>query len=173
MRQPAYRIPNRELAEATGKDVIQLDVVPVAAGDLVEVRIGSTNSARGYPQGVWLGTEGVLHLPQVGARANQFVLWAATAPPVVPVGVEETDGLLRVYNVWDRTGIGDGLRYNSLLRTSGMLRTDHRDGSIEYRCNDSGFDPPFDSIVFTLTVGRPDAPSTGRARWRTRRAARG
>lgn len=80
-----------------------------------------------------------------------MVLWESTAPPTVEIGVGQTDGRLRFYNVWDPSGT-PGESRRSQGRTSGMLRRDLGGGVIEYRCNDSGPQREFDRLVFTVRV---------------------
>lgn len=144
MRLPAERAMNNDLSEQLGRPVVRFEVVPVGAGQVVTLSFDSVNSD--WRQGIWLGTEGGLRVN--GVENSQLVVWHDSAPEVVRVEVAETDGLLRFYNVWD-SGRGLG-PHESQSATCGMLMTELPDGSRRYGCNDIGFDPAFDKIVFTM-----------------------
>jgi len=148
MRLPSKRMFNRHLTESTGQDVILFEVLEVSPGAVVHIEFVSESSP--WPQGVWIAVEGMLSLD--GDQRPQFVIWTSPDRRSAELAVLATeDGLLRLYNVWDRRGTG-GAAWDSQGYTSGMLRTDLPDGTIEYRCNDSGADPAFDRLVFTVTV---------------------
>ena len=143
-RLPARRYLNSALTEAGDEDVVLFEAVAVAAGEEVTLTFEEVNST--WRQGVWLATDGLLAV--AGQRSPQVVLWSDTAPRAVDLLVESTDGLLRLYNVWDS---GRGVRpHESQAATSGMLTRPRADGSVEYRCHDFGPDPSFDKLVFTL-----------------------
>jgi hypothetical protein len=127
--------------------------IPVRPGDALRLTFEHVNSP--WRQGVWLATEGLLVVS--GQSRDQFVLWADSAPPAVEIVVDTTDGLLRLYNVWD-SGRGLG-RFESQRSTSGMIRSERHDGSIEFRCNDIGTSPDFNKLVFALQSYGP--PGTG------------
>jgi hypothetical protein len=84
-----------------------------------------------------------------GVEAPQLDLWQDTAPPVVEVRCESTDGLLRLYNIW-QSGRGPGVESRSA--TSGMLVEVLEDGSRRYRCHDIGFDPDFDKLILRVSI---------------------
>jgi hypothetical protein len=95
-----------------------------------------------------VGTEGTLSVE--GRRSATFVLWADTAPRPVEIEVLATDGMIRVYNVWD-SGRGLG-SFESQSATSGMLASELPDGSRRYRCADIGPGPGFDRLAFRVQV---------------------
>jgi len=115
----------------------------VSEGETLQFAIAGTSGS--WRQGIWLGVHGDLEV--AGTRADQFVVWADTAPKSFQVRVAKTeDGLLRFYNVWDS---GLGRKMESQSATSGML-VDEADGVVTYRCNDIGLSPKFDKLVFEL-----------------------
>jgi hypothetical protein len=133
--------------------VIRIEALPVSAGQTVLLRIEKVKSS--WRQGVWLGTEGSLTVGE--AHLSQFIVWADTAPPETEIGVEETDGLLRLYNVWD-SGRGPG-RSESQSHTSGMLLEETTDGSRRYSCNDIGLNSDFTKLVFSVAIASsPNRP---------------
>ena len=79
------------------------------------------------------------------------VVHLSREPSVVPndlVEVLQTDGLLRLYNVWDS---GRGHRpFESQSATSGMLASDGT-----YRCSDIALDPAFDCLTFAVDILEP------------------
>jgi hypothetical protein len=144
MSLPVERVLNRRLTEAFGRDVVKMEVLPIAAGQTAQVRFLETASA--WRQGIWIGTEGLLEV--AGARDSQLILWTDTAPSEVRVFVIETDGWLRFYNIWDS---GRGLSpYESHSATSGMLVS-----GLRYACSDIAEDPEFDRLSFSLEVVGP------------------
>lgn len=141
---PTEPVLNRELTREFGKPVVKLEVLPIAAGETLKVRFSGTSG--GWRQGIWLGVDGELEV--AGARGDQFEIWTDTAPPTFDVRVlSTTDGLLRLYNIWDS---GRGRRRESQSATSGMLK-EQTDGTTIYRANDIGRQPKFDKLVFELT----------------------
>lgn len=134
-KSPSLTTPDR--------DVWLIEAVPCRAGDIFTLTFES--AAERWRQGVWLATDGVLRVS--GQESAQFVLWHDTAPPSVRVDVLKTDGLLRLYNVWD-SGRGRS-SHESQSATSGMLR-EAVEGGYRYRCNDIGNDPSFTSLTFLL-----------------------
>lgn len=123
-----------------------LDVVPVSTGDICRIGLESTNSA--WRQGIWIGTQGLLRVNDV--ESAQIVIWRDSAPASVDIEVIESDGNLRVYNIWDS---GRGIKdHESQSMTSGMIIDVLNDGTRRYRCNDIGYEPDFDKLVFTLQV---------------------
>lgn len=144
MPLPNTPVSNPALSGPNGEDVLMVDVLPTTDG--AELRITFEHVGSDWRQGVWLATEGELEVN--GVRSSQLVLWQDTAPSTVRVRVVEGDGKLRLYNVWDSgRGISD---HESQSATSGMLVEAAADGARRYRCNDIGYDPAFDSLVFTL-----------------------
>lgn len=124
------------------RQVWKVEALPCRGGDTFLLTF--EDSAERWRQGVCLATSGTLRAK--GEEAAQFVLWQDTAPPTVRLEVIQTDGLLRLYNVWDS---GRGRSRESQSATSGMLRQPVGRG-YRYRCNDIGNDPPFTSLTFLL-----------------------
>ncbi len=146
MPLPSKKLPNQNLTGPAGEPVIMLDIVEVREGDELTIAFEESNSD--WRQGVWLATSGKLEANEVSA--SQFTLWKDTAPTSVRVRVLATDGLLRLYNVWDS---GRGIRdHESQSATSGMVIEDLPDGGRRYRCNDIGWEPKFDKLVFTVSM---------------------
>ena len=122
--------------------VWKIEAVPCsAAGEFLLVF--EAVSAR-WRQGVWLATDGLLRVGD--SESPQIVLWQDTAPATVHLQVVSTDGLLRLYNVWDS---GRGRTVESQSATSGMLREKIPTGW-RYRCSDIAPHPTFDALVFRL-----------------------
>jgi hypothetical protein len=145
MRVPATRMLNADLTDWAGREVVMFEAVPVGAGGLVRFTFERSNAE--WRQGIWVATEGLLRT--AGVESAQFVLWQDTAPPTVEVEVVETDGLLRLYNVWSSEGSPG---HDSQAATSGMVVTEVRPGVRRYACNDVGFEPAFDKLIFTVEI---------------------
>jgi hypothetical protein len=123
--------------------VWKIDVLPCKPGDRFRVVFESDDGL--WRHGVRLMVDGVLAAE--ATTADQVVLWSDTAPTEVDIAVESaSDGLLRVYNVWDS---GRGRREESQAATSGMLRDDTANGW-RYRCSDIATEPTFDALVFRI-----------------------
>jgi hypothetical protein len=109
---PSKRTLNSELTEQMGREVVLFEVLPVAPGQTLLLTFEETSA--GWRQGVWLGTEGEFKCN--GHTSSQVVLWSDTAPRPVEIEIVATDGLLRLYNVWDSgRRLGD---YESQMATS-------------------------------------------------------
>jgi hypothetical protein len=139
------RTLNDTLSAAVGREVVKVDALPVIDGQLVRVTFEGGESP--WRQGVRVATKGSLNVD--GVSGPQLDLWPDTAPPTVEIVCESTDGLVRIYNIW-QSGRRPGVESRS--ETSGMLVEALPDGSSRYRCNDIGFDPDFTKIVFRVSV---------------------
>ncbi len=151
MTSPRSRpLPSRSLSPTIkrpdGDPAVLIDAVPVAQGQRVTVSFESVGPR--WRQGVFLATAG--HLAVNGFTGSSVLLWSDTAPSNVTVDVEETDGRLVVYNVWD-SGRGCG-RHESQSATSGMVVEELAAGSYRYSCTDIGSEPDFTRLVFRLTI---------------------
>ena len=93
-----------------------------------------------------MATDGLLAVE--GETSPQLVLWTDAAPDEVRVTVTQTDGLLRLYNVWD-SGRGLG-PFESQSATSGMVVSGGT-----YRCSDIASDPAFDRLAFSIEILQP------------------
>ena len=120
-----------------------IEAVPCAPDDVFEIVFEAAEPR--WRQGIWLGVEGTL---AVGSTlSSQMVLWNDTAPERVLVRVVSTsDGLLRLYNVWDS---GRGRQLESQVHTSGMIREELPRGA-RYRCSDINAEPTFAALVFRM-----------------------
>jgi hypothetical protein len=149
MRLPSEAVVNEDLSVETGQRVILLDVLSIAPGETIRVEVVEASGA--WRQGIWLGVDGELDI--AGAHADQFEIWADTAPRSFEVKVlRTTDGFLRLYNIWDS---GRGYRRESQSATSGMLKSEERVGPTviaTYRANDIGRHPAFDKLVFKVVL---------------------
>ena len=125
--------------------MVKLDVLPISDGQLI--RLTFESGASPWRQGVRVATEGTLLANDV--TAPQLDLWRDTAPPAVEIACEASDGLLRIYNIW-QSGRRPGVESQS--HTSGMLVEDLPDGSRRYKCNDIGFNPDFSKLVFRISI---------------------
>ena len=120
-----------------------IDTIDCSAGSVFRLVFESAEPR--WRQGVWFGVEGQLEV--AGSTSPQVVLWRDTAPPAVDIVVRSTsDGLLRLYNVWDSRR---GRRRESQAATSGMLRDETANG-FRYRCSDINPLPTFEALVFSL-----------------------
>ena len=133
------------LSNELGREVVKLETLPISDGQFV--RLTFEGGASPWRQGVRLATEGVLNVN--GVQAPQLDLWLDSAPSVVEVRCESTDGLLRLYNIW-QPGRRPGVESQS--HTSGMLVEELEGGSRRYRCNAIGFNPDFDKLIFRVSI---------------------
>ena len=108
----------------------------------------SSNSK--YLQGVGLALyEGDGYIEINGQRAKQMDIWENTSSKKINIFCSSTDGLVSVYNMYN---IGDGRSgRRAQIDSCGML-VEQKDNKIIYRCNDVGFEPKFDSLVFSIEI---------------------
>ena len=137
---PDQRLMNSEFKKRGREDVVMIDAFPIRDGDLLKLSFESINSPR--QQGVWLKTDDGLVVNQQQSPSIQ--LWQHSAPQEVLIECHTRTGCLLLYNIWDA---GHGPESQSF--TSGMLVEELPSGR-RYRCNDFGFDPSFDRLVFRL-----------------------
>lgn len=154
----SMRLPRVPALNATfgtqGDKVLLLDAIPVEPGECFTLSMPHSNSP--WRQGVFLATDGVLEV--AGVASPSVVLWRDSAPATSRLCVRTTDGVLRIYNVWDS---GRGLAtFESQSATSGMVRADRGDGVIEYRCNDIGLPARFDKLTIELAFSTAKPPIT-------------
>jgi hypothetical protein len=141
---PQRRVLSRHLTDLTGHEVVKIEAIPIAGGQVVSLQFVSTQSP--WRQGVCLITAGQLEV--AGNSSSQLTIWKDTAPDEVQVSVIATDGFLRFYNVWDS---GRGLAQESQAHTSGMRCTEV-DGWRRYECSDIAPEPRFDKLIFHIRV---------------------
>lgn len=134
------------LAGPSGTPALTIDSIPVRQGEQLAVTFDSVGPR--WRQGVFLATNGVLST--AGSSGRSLVLWSDSVPKRSLIDVDETDGALVIYNVWD-----SGRRlgpFESQSATSGMVVEELPGRSRRYSCNDIGSDPDFDRLVFTVRV---------------------
>lgn len=145
-----HSLPERTLSSAVtdrkGREVVKIEALKIEPGQTVTLRFEDVDSP--WRQGVWVATEGLLRIDD--SIDSQFVLWADTAPPEVSIMCAETDGLLRLYNVWD-SGRRAG-PFESQSHTSGMVVEMLEDGSRRYSCNDIATNPDFNTLIFRVAL---------------------
>ena len=134
---------NDEATLKAGRPVLMVEVLPAAAGDVLELRFVSAASPR--PQGVWMAVDGEFEVAD--QRSAQFTFWKETAPPAIQVRVlAASPPVIWMYNVWQEPQRGET---RSQSHESGMLKDD--DGSaMTYRCRDLGPDARYDAVVFQV-----------------------
>jgi hypothetical protein len=137
---PLKRVLSSAFRESGRTDVVKIDVLTVADGDVISLTFETKDSP--WRQGVWLKTDGFLVVSHRQCAGVQ--LWQDTAPDHVLIQCHTSNGCLHVYNIWDR---GRGAESQSW--TSGMLVEDLPNGR-RYRCNDIGFETDFTKLVFRI-----------------------
>jgi hypothetical protein len=138
MKPGEERIYNPAFDEKLG--VVLWDVFPIIDSEKLTVTFESKHSD--WSQGIWLMSDRGLEVE--GIRNKSFVLWYETAPKHIEVICFTKNGLLSIYNIWDR-GFGE----NSLSHSSGMLVEELTNGR-RFRCNDIGFETKFDKLIFRI-----------------------
>jgi hypothetical protein len=138
------RTLNQTLSAELGREVVKVEALPIVPGQIVRLAFEGGESP--WRQGVRLATEAALIANDVSAP--QLDLWPDTAPSLVEITCESTDGLIRIYNIW-QSGRRPGVESQS--HTSGMIVEALPDGSRRYRCNDIGFNPDFSKLVFSIS----------------------
>jgi hypothetical protein len=121
-------------------NVILWDVYPVKNGQSLMLTFESKNSE--WHQGVWLMCDDGIQIDEVFNQS--MTLWYETAPKRIKFTCHTKNGLLNIYNIWDR---GNGP--NSQAYSSGMIVEDIQKGR-RYKCNDIGFQTSFDKLVFRI-----------------------
>jgi hypothetical protein len=121
-------------------DVIRWDILPVRDGEKLKLIFESKNSD--WEQGARLATD--LGITGEGWAGKGVRLWYNHSPHELTFTCHTQDGLLSVYNIWDR-----GKGPESQKHSSGMLVEELPDGR-RYRCNDIGFATEFDKLVFRI-----------------------
>lgn len=137
---PHKRVLSTAFKEKGRSDVVKLDVFPVNDRDLVKLVFESMNSP--WRQGVWLKTDDYLVVNEQQCPSVQ--VWQDTAPREVLVECRTRNGLLHLYNIWDK---GNGRESQSW--TSGMLVEELPTGR-RYFCNDIGIETSFTKLIFRV-----------------------
>ena len=121
-------------------DVILWDVFPVIDGSEINLVFESKNPE--WMQGVWLMCDGGIVINN--RESESIEIWFDHSPQEVTFTCNTDNGLLSIYNIWDR-----GLGSNSQSHSSGMLVENVLNGR-RYFCNDIGFETEFDKLVFRI-----------------------
>jgi hypothetical protein len=138
----AKRIYNTVFEERGIKNVILWDVFPIKDGETVLVYFESKNSD--WAQGIWLMCDKRVEINS--KRGKSASLWYDNTPIPVMVRCHTSNGLLNVYNIWNK---GNG--QCSQAYSSGMLVEELSNGR-RYKCNDIGFETNFDKLVFRIEL---------------------
>ena len=103
-------------------------------------------------RGLFLGTIGMLEIPETGACHDQFLVEFDPDRPCM-LRVVKTDGSLRFYPaVSDEYG-----HPQTLLRNQCLAQTSADEGTLTYTCADPGRTVTFGVMEFSISV-RPPAP---------------
>lgn len=138
-----YYLPKEPIYNDVFKDrknVILWDVQKIKNGQFIKVVFISTNSPR--KQGIFLMTDKGIEVN--GVVSPSIDLWEDTAPKEVICKCYTNNGLLNIYNIWEKQGMR-----SSQAHTSGML-LEYNENKIIYHCNDFGFETDFDRLVFSI-----------------------
>lgn len=137
---PANRVMSKAFKEKGRDDVVKIDVLRVKDGELLKLSFESVTSP--WRQGVWLKTDGGLTINEENCVSAR--IWYDSAPHEVLIHCRTEDGMLHIYNIWDR-----GKGPESQAWSSGMVVEEIPNGC-RYRCNDIGFDGDFSKLVFRI-----------------------
>ena len=121
-------------------DVILWDIFPINDGSELKLVFESKNSV--WNQGVWLMCDRGIIIDDLESVSVE--IWFDQSPKEVSFVCKTDNGLLSIYNIWDR-----GLGSNSQSHSSGMLIENVSNGR-RYSCNDIGFETEFDKLVFRV-----------------------
>ena len=126
------------------EDVVLWDVLRIENEQWIKVEFISKNSP--YLQGVRLAIDvGEGYLDSGGEFAKDMRFWENTAPKKFYVKCVSTEGLLSVYNIWNKRNMAESQMYGS-----GMLIEQDGNKTI-YRCHDVSMENvSFDKIVFSI-----------------------
>jgi hypothetical protein len=136
---------NDAFRQAGRDDVVKWEVLRIKNGDRLRMKFEAKNSK--WRQGVWLKTDKGIEVSD--HQFGSVELWTDTAPDEVEIKFRTADGLLHLYNIWDKGGGRESQSY-----TSGMLVEEIPNGR-RYRCNDIGFATQFDKLIFTVEFLSP------------------
>ncbi|MPN17813.1 hypothetical protein SDC9_165168 [bioreactor metagenome] len=126
-------------------DVLMWDVLEINNEQLLKIKFISKNSKN--RQGIRLAIDVGDGYIEVNGIANKGVeLWEDTAPKEFICKCFSNEGMLSVYNIWDK-----GKGRQSQLLTSGMI-VDAKENIYTYHCNDYGYDTNFDKLIFSIEM---------------------
>ena len=119
------------------------DVIEINNEQSLKIRFISKNSKN--RQGIRLAIDaGDGHIEVNRISSKGVELWEDTAPKEFTCKCFTNEGLLSVYNIWDK-----GKGRQSQLLTSGML-VEIKGNTYTYNCNDYGYDTNFDKLIFSI-----------------------
>lgn len=125
------------------KDIILWHVLDIKPDQLIKINFISKNSKN--RQGIRLAIDvGEGYIEINGQRNKGFELWEDTAPKEFTARCVTKEGLISVYNIWDK-----GKGRQSQILTSGMI-LETNGNKYTYHCNDFGFDTNFDKLIFSV-----------------------
>ena len=130
-------------------NVVHWDILKIKSEQRIRLEFISVNSP--YRQGVRLAVdagEGYIEINSVNC-GKAVQLWQDTYPHSVEIKCISSEGILSVYNIFDRGVERGGVR--SQLASCGMI-VDDVNGEQIYRCNDSGFESNFDKLIFKIQL---------------------
>jgi len=125
-------------------DVISWDVLAIEKEQFLKVIFLEKNSP--YSQGIRLAIDvgnGVLEIN--GEESKEMHLWYHTAPPEIIVKCKSEEGLISVYNIFQKRHFPESQMYGSgmLIEQDGMKTI--------YRCHDVSMENvSFDKIIFSI-----------------------
>jgi len=137
---PKNRVLSDAFVDKCDHEVVLIDFVQASAGDEFDLTFEEAQSD--WRQGVWLGADGIIEV--AGAASASMQIWTDNAPDTTRIKVDEVNGGLFLYNIWDR---GHGPQ--SQAHTSGMLIKEIEDGW-RYSCQSINLNPLFDDIQFRI-----------------------
>lgn len=132
--------------------VVQIDVLPIQKEQELVLEFISTNSE--YKQGVGLSLyagDGYIEVDGRRSESKTVYIWEDDYPNAVKIFCYSTEGLLSLYNIYYQIAYWGSGVIRSQMDSCGMLIEQDGDKFI-YRCNDSGFETAFDSLVFSIEV---------------------
>ena len=125
-------------------NVVLWDILKIRDVELLEVEFIGMNST--FRQGVRIAIDrGKGNISVLDQTHRSIILWFDTAPSKTRIICRNDEGLVSVYNVYDK---GEGMR--SQMFKSGMIIEDSGNKRTYY-CNDFGDTEKFDKLVFSIT----------------------
>lgn len=145
MKKEIGRIVTYSKAFEGRNDIVRWDVLNIEKEQEIRLKFISTNSE--YKQGVRIAVDaGEGYLETNGVKSKGMQLWEHTAPNVVYLKCFSSEGLLSVYNIFERDG-----QIESQMHRTGMIK-EEEGNKIIYRCNDTGRNTDFDKLVFQIEI---------------------
>lgn len=112
-----------------------------------DIRVTFISAKSNFKQGIRVAIDvGEGYIEVDGQKSKGMKLWQDTATCIDELKCFSSEGLVSVYNIWDR-----GQGSESQAFTSGMLVEEEGNKRI-YNCNDFGYETNFDKLVFTIEL---------------------